>query len=192
MILRPNFYDPVTADRAAERIKLGLEPNRPTGLVLFGGQGSGVMLEIARRLPDVQLILICGRNQKLAEMLRALPAAAPRFVEGFTSEIPYYMHLSDFFIGKPGPGSISEAVAMHLPVIVSCNAWTLAQERYNVEWVREREAGLVVSNFRQIGSAVQSLLEKLERYRANVAKIENRAVFEIPEILAKILAAGPA
>ena len=81
---------------------------------------------------------------------------------------------------------------MHLPVIVSRNAWTLAQERYNAEWVREREAGLVVSNFRQIGSAVQSLLEKLERYRANVAKIENRAVFEIPEILAKILAAGPA
>ena len=64
MILRPNFYDPVTADRAAERIKLGLEPNRPTGLVLFGGQGSGVMLEIARRLPDVQLILICGRNRE--------------------------------------------------------------------------------------------------------------------------------
>ena len=30
-------------------------------------------------------------------------------VVGFTSEIPYYMVLSDFFIGKPGPGSISEA-----------------------------------------------------------------------------------
>lgn len=192
MILRPKFYEPVTADRVAERQKLGLDPNLPTGLVLFGGQGSGVMIEIARRLPDTQLIFICGRNQKLAETLRALPGRAPRFVEGFTSEIPYYMHLSDFFIGKPGPGSISEAVAMHLPVIVSCNAWTLAQERYNVEWVREREAGIVVSNFRQIGSAVKCLLDNLDRYRANVARIENRAVFEIPDILATILAAGPA
>lgn len=192
MILRPKFYEPVTTDRAAERKKLGLDPARPTGLVLFGGQGSGVMIEIAKRLPDTQLIFICGRNQKLAEMLRALPGRPPRLVEGFTSEIPYYMHLSDFFIGKPGPGSISEAVAMRLPVIVSCNAWTLAQERYNVEWVREREAGLVVSNFRQIGEAVNSLLQNLDRYRANVARIENRAVFEIPEMLAKILEAGPA
>ncbi len=188
MILRPKFYEPVTVDRAAERARLGLHPDRHTGLVLFGGQGSGVMLEIAERLPDTQLILICGRNQKLAGQLRALPASAPRLVEGFTSEIPYYMHLSDFFIGKPGPGSISEAVAMRLPVIVSRNAWTLAQERYNVEWVREHEAGLVVKNFEEISTAVETLLANLEGYRASVAEIHNRAVFEIPDILAKILA----
>jgi hypothetical protein len=187
MILRPKFYEPVEAERAAERVRLGLDPHRPTGLVLFGGQGSGVMLEIARRLPATQLIFICGRNRKLADALRALPSSAPRLVEGFTSEIPYYMHLADFFIGKPGPGSISEAVAMRLPVIVSSNAWTLAQERYNVEWVREREAGIVLRDFRSIRPAAEELIANLERYRANVARIENRAVFEIPEILAGIL-----
>ena len=118
MILRPHFYEPVNVDRAAERARLGLDPTRPTGLVLFGGQGSKVMLEIAERLRDTQLILICGRNEKLAARLKALRADAPRFIEGFTQEMPYYMYLSDFFIGKPGPGSISEAVAMKLPVIV--------------------------------------------------------------------------
>ena len=150
MILRPRFYEPVNVDRAAERARLGLDPAKPTGLVLFGGQGSSVMLEIARRLADTQLIFICGRNAKLAERLKALPAKAPRFIEGFTQEVPYYMHLSDFFIGKPGPGSISEAVAMKLPVIVERNAWTLPQERYNADWVRERHAGMVVANFRGI------------------------------------------
>ncbi len=187
MILRPKFYDPVTADRRAERIRLGLDPDRPTGLVLFGGQGSGVMLDIARRLPQTQLIFICGRNQKLVAMLKSMPASVPRFVEGFTSEIPYYMHLADFFIGKPGPGSISEAVAMRLPVIMERNAWTLAQERYNVEWVREHEAGIVLGNFRTIGPAVERLLGELGRYRGNVEKIHNRAVFEIPEILERVL-----
>ena len=54
------------------------------------------------------------------------------------------MLLSDFFIGKPGPGSVSEAVAMRLPVIVERNAWTLPQERYNAEWVLEKQLGLVV------------------------------------------------
>ena len=63
------------------------------------------------------------------------------FVEGFTKEVPRYMQLADYFIGKPGPGSVSEALAMKLPVIVESNAWTLPQERYNGEWVRERASG---------------------------------------------------
>src|SRR6266852_9036751 len=50
MILRPTFYEPVTADRSEERKKLGLDPDLTTGLVLFGGEGSNVMLEIAKRV----------------------------------------------------------------------------------------------------------------------------------------------
>jgi UDP-N-acetylglucosamine:LPS N-acetylglucosamine transferase len=187
MILRPRFYEPVNADRAAERARLGLDPAQPTGLVLFGGQGSRVMLEIAQRLDDTQLIFICGRNAKLADCLRSLPGKAPRLVEGFTEDVPYFMHLADFFIGKPGPGSISEAVAMKLPVIVERNAWTLPQERYNADWVLERRAGLVLPNFRGIRPAVTRLLGAIDEYRASVAKIENRAAFEIPEILGRIL-----
>jgi hypothetical protein len=187
MILRPTFYQPVTVDRAAERRRIGLDPDRPTGLVLFGGQGSKVMLEIAERLSDTQLILICGKNAGLADRLRSLPAKAPRYVEGFTSEIPHYMSLADFFIGKPGPGSISEAVAMGLPVIVERNIWTLPQERYNADWVLEGNAGIVLPNFRGIGEAVDALLQDLPRYREAVGQIHNRAVFEIPDILEKIL-----
>jgi 1,2-diacylglycerol 3-beta-galactosyltransferase len=186
MILRPKFYDLPDIDRAAERTRLGLDPANPTGLVLFGGQGSKVMLDIAERLGDRQLIFICGRNQQLAAKLR--PRRGPHFIEGFTSEVPYYMRLADYFIGKPGPGSISEAVAMGLPVIVECNLWTLPQERYNTEWVREKNVGVVLKNFRGIAPAVEQMIASLDHYRENVAKIENRAVFEIPEMLAKVLA----
>jgi UDP-N-acetylglucosamine:LPS N-acetylglucosamine transferase len=197
MILNPRFYAPIEADRSAERQRLGLDPQWPTGLVLFGGEGSAAMLEIARRLEraaqPLQLILICGRNQKLAATLRAMPRAMPSrmpmFVEGFTREVPYYMHLSDFFIGKPGPGSISEAIAMKLPVIVERNAWNLPQERYNCEWVREQDVGLVLRNFRGIAAAVKELLEPATyaRMRANAAAQSNRAVFEIPDMLESIL-----
>jgi UDP-N-acetylglucosamine:LPS N-acetylglucosamine transferase len=187
MIMRPRFYDLITVDRGEERKKLGLDPDRSTGLVLFGGQGSKVMLDIARRLDDTQLILICGKNAALAAKLKALPAKVPRHVEGFTQEIPYFMHLADFFIGKPGPGSISEALAMRLPVIVESNAWTLPQERYNAEWVRERGVGEVLPNFRGIREAATKMLGSLEEYRGRVEKIENRAVFEIPEFLSQLL-----
>ena len=97
------------------------------------------------------------------------------------------MQLGDFFIGKPGPGSLSEAVAMGLPVIVERNAWTLPQERYNAEWVRENNVGIVVPNFRGVREAVTEMLRDLEKYRASVGRVENRAVFEIPEMLEKIL-----
>ena len=193
MILHPRFYGPRVGDRLAEREKLGLRQDLTTGLVLFGGHGSQAMLDIAAQLDkpglDLQLILICGRNEKLANALRNANARLPRFVEGFTAKVNYYMQLADFFIGKPGPGSVSEALAMQLPVIVECNAWTLPQERYNAEWIVEKEVGLVLKNFKEIGAAVARLIEPqaLARYRAKAASLENRAVFEIPEMLQKIL-----
>ena len=100
------------------------------------------------------------------------------------------MHLADFFIGKPGPGSISEALAMQLPVITECNVSTLVHEKYNAEWVRQKQVGIVVRSFRHIHKAVEQFLEpeNFARYRANVAGINNRAVFEIAEIVQQILA----
>jgi hypothetical protein len=190
MILRPSFYEPQTADRASERSRLGLDPELPTGLVLFGGQGSSVMPEIAQRVTArAQFIFICGRNKKLAERLRGMDTKFPKYVEEFTSEIPYYMHLSDFFIGKPGPGSISEAIAMHLPVVVERNSWTLPQERFNTEWVREKKVGVVLKSFSDIDAGLRELLEpsNFGRFQANAAAITNRAVFEIPDILERLL-----
>ena len=193
MILAPRFYETPEIDRRAERQKLGLDPDLPTGLVLFGGHGSRKILDIARRLDQsglkLQLILICGKNQKLADELRKMPHRIPIFVEGFTAEIPHYMRLADFFIGKPGPGSISEALALNLPVLVERNAWTLPQERYNADWVVEKQVGLVLRSFRYIVPAVAELLqpENYRRFREKAAAQQNRAVFEIPDILEKIL-----
>lgn len=193
MILRPQFYEPVACSREEERTRLGLDPALPTGLVLFGGEGSSVMLPIAKRLgnssADLQLILICGRNAQIKARLERLKTRNRIFVEGFTKRIPYYMHLSDFFVGKPGPGSISEALQMNLPVVVERNAWTLPQERYNAEWVREQGVGVMLKNFRTVESAVEELLRsgELARMKARIAGMENRAVFEIPGILAGIL-----
>jgi hypothetical protein len=192
MILHPRFYHAPVADRIAERQRLGLERDLPTGLVLFGGHGSKVMLETAERIErsdlNVQMIYICGKNEKLAAALRARTSRLPRFVEGYTTRVNYYMQLADFFVGKPGPGSVSEALAMQLPVIVECNAWTLPQERYNAAWIMEKEVGVVLRNFRRVERAAEQMIEPatLARYRANVAAIKNRAIFEIPAIIEQI------
>lgn len=189
MILHPRFYEDRQLDRVAERKKLGLQPDLPTGLVLFGGQGSPVIRQILERVESAslptQFIAICGKNESVRSELAARRWKMPVFAEGFTTEVPYYMALSDYFIGKPGPGSICEALSMRLPVIVERNAWTLPQERYNCEWVSENEVGYVLSNFRTVSSAVRQLLEgdTLEKLKARAGRMNNQAVFEIPPIL---------
>jgi UDP-N-acetylglucosamine:LPS N-acetylglucosamine transferase len=187
MIINPDFYRDLHINRDAEMRKLGLDPNRPTGLVMFGGHGSRVMRGIAKRLDDVQLILICGHNAALVDQLRAQRARAPRVVVGFTSQMRYFMQLSDFFIGKPGPGSISEALQQGLPVIVVRNAWTMPQERYNTDWVLENEVGVVLDSFKAVRSGVAQVTDDIAKYRARVRRIHNRAVFEIPDLLEEIL-----
>jgi 1,2-diacylglycerol 3-beta-galactosyltransferase len=113
-------------------------------------------------------------------------------VVGFTREVNRLMHAADFLIGKPGPGSIAEAMISGLPVLVECNSSTLPQERYNTEWVIEKRVGVVIRSFKtDVVGAVKSFLEpeKLQEMKRNVAATENRAVFEIPELMASLLPA---
>jgi hypothetical protein len=193
MSLLPKFYNAAPADIPSERQKLGLNPNRLTGLVFFGSQGSELMLTIAQcleKLHDkVQLIFLCGRNEKVATLLRHSSIPLVMHIENFTQDIPYFMHLSDFFIGKPGANSISEAITMHLPVIVEGNHRTVSHERANVDWIRQHQLGLVIENFRNIDKAVQEMLDPkiFKKLRSHTAALQNRAVFEIPKILQEII-----
>jgi hypothetical protein len=197
MILRPDFYVQDRAEPIALRRELGLKPDLPTGMLLFGGFGSKVMYDIVERLEEagmpLQLIVICGRNQKLAEEFAARTWRLPLQVVGFTKEVHRLMRAADFLIGKPGPGSVAEAMVRRLPVILECNAWTLPQERYNAEWVREKRVGIVLHNFKEIVAGVKQLLEPamLAEFRTNVAALNNQAIFEIPVILSGLLGETP-
>lgn len=189
MILKPSFYHKPAINRVAEREKIGLDPALPVGVVLFGGHGSSAMLDIATKLdesPDaLQLIMICGKNEKLKNELENLKTRKKMLPLGFTKKVDYYMSLADFFIGKPGPGSISEALQFDLPVIVERNAWTMPQERYNTQWVKEKHVGIVLSSFRNIASGVSQLLEPatFQELQNNAKAYSNRALFEVPVIL---------
>src|SRR5271156_3070869 len=193
MIVRPEFYRPMELSREAERVHLGLDPTLPTGIVMFGSYGSSQMAAIARRIEvaghKTQLIFVCGHNDKLREHLESMQLSYPYHCVGFTQEIPYYMQLADYFIGKPGPGSISEALGMGLPVILERNVWTMVQERFNTDWVAKNRLGIVVPSFREIGGAVATMLDhdQFLSLRESVAAYDNRAVFEVLEILNSLI-----
>ena len=198
MILKPIFYRDMAGremaeDRCAARKAVGLEPDLPTALIMFGGYGSKAAEKIVDRLArtdlPLQTIVICGHNEKLCAALKDTPDC---HAVGFTDRVPDYMRMADFFIGKPGPGSISEALHMGLPVIIERNNLTMPQERYNTDWVSEKEVGVVIRDFKRIGDAVRFLLTdgRLEQFRENARRLGNRAVYEIPAMLERIMESG--
>lgn len=193
MIVHPKFYEPATIARRTGRRRLGLSPGLPTVLVLFGGFGSADMVTIVEQLRNsklpVQSILLCGRNDRLCRRLSKMKTQFPRIALGFTTDVASYMRLSDVFIGKPGPGSVSEALAIGLPVIVERSSKTMVQERYNVDWIEEQNVGIAIRSYTELPRALAHMLrpEVHASFRANIQSLRNRAVFEIPPILEQIL-----
>ncbi|HVN90032.1 MAG TPA: glycosyltransferase [Candidatus Binataceae bacterium] len=198
MIVQPEFYRIPEISRAQERERLGFHPELPTGIVMFGGYGSHRMEMIARRVAasglKTQLLFMCGHNQKLAVSLQAMKLPFPHHIVGFTDQVPYFMRLADYFIGKPGPGSLSEALVVGLPLIVERNALTMAHERFNTDWVLQNGIGAVVRSFAEAEKAIAPMLdpEQMNNFRQHVAAMRNRAVFEIPGMLESIMAAAGA
>lgn len=188
MMLSPSFYAP-PGEPPITRDSLGLDAGMLTTLISFGGNGSPVAATILDQLDaallPMQSIVLCGRNEKLQAKLAQRPRC---HAVGFTDRVADYMRLADIFIGKPGPGSISEALHMGLPVIVESNARTLVQERYNTTWVEERGVGIALASFAQIDTALRHLARDsvLATFRARAQAMPNRAVFEVPAILAGI------
>jgi UDP-N-acetylglucosamine:LPS N-acetylglucosamine transferase len=187
MVLRPEFYELLSFDRTQARRDVGISPEAFVGMVMFGGQGSSDMIRIAQQLAETPLILVCGHNQRLAQQLRALPARAPRMVLGFTPDIQRWMRLADFFVGKPGPGSISEAIQCGLPVVVTRDRKTMPQERFNTEWIRRQGVGLVISRWTHLPQAVDDLRAGLSGFRGRVAQTRNDATREVLELMSKLL-----
>lgn len=187
MILRPCFYRKQDVDRQSRYQELGLDTDRPTGLIMFGGNGSNEMLKIAKELSDRQLIFISGHNTDLAKKIKSQTPLAKHVVMGYVKDIGQVMQLTDYFVGKPGPGSLSEAVHMGLPVITFRSASTMPQERYNTVWVQENHLGKVIASTRELRDTVEQLLNDLPWFQQHVQKINNRAVYEVAEKLADIL-----
>ena len=95
------------------------------------------------------------------------------------------MDRSSFFIGKSGPGSINEALVKKLPVLVEDSKATMVQEQYNIEWILKYGFG---EKFK-LGDVetFDNFILNLNKYKYNVGRYNNKAVFEISEILTDIL-----
>ncbi|MCX5750044.1 MAG: glycosyltransferase [Candidatus Saganbacteria bacterium] len=185
----PRFAKPA-ASKAMKKRELGLDPGRFTVLLMGGGEGGGNMLKIVRSIDkaglNIQLIVIAGRNEKLKKQLEIMSERLSyrMKVYGFTNEVPEIMSASDLIITKAGPGSIAEALAKELPIVIT--SWLPGQEEGNVNYVLDKRLGVICRDFRQIAKTIKEMQapKNLNRIRANIKKVNNpRAVFEIAHII---------
>jgi len=144
MPIDPKFTLPIESKQELQR-KLGLEPGLPVVLLVGGGDGAGGIRSAVQaisqaRLP-VQLLIVTGRNKRLYMHLQRVRASlrVPAKIFGFVHNMPEIMHASDVIITKAGPGTICEALACDLPVILS--AFVPGQEEGNVTFITENNAG---------------------------------------------------
>jgi UDP-N-acetylglucosamine:LPS N-acetylglucosamine transferase len=190
MITNPSFYNTKNLNKNKRILELGFQVEIPIGLVMFGSHGSSYMVTIAQKLQNIrgpiQMIFICGHNDKLKLQLEAMHLNYSVYIVGLVDDVQNYMAIADFFIGKPGGASITEAAIMHLPMIILCGPKTLLQEKYNARWVQENEIGICINNLNQINYDVENVLNSIPKFRENYKKINNTGIFEIPEILQKI------
>jgi 1,2-diacylglycerol 3-beta-galactosyltransferase len=54
------------------------------------------------------------------------------------------------------------------------------------EWVAQNGLGVVLGSFRTVRAAITELTNNLPQWQAQVRQMQNRAVFEIPDILANL------
>jgi len=136
-------FGTVETPPAQLRERWGLDPKRSTALLVGGGEGSGgldkLMAAIDASGIDLQMLVVCGRNEQLKAKLEASNWAMPTQIHGFVTNMPELMHAADVVLTKGGPQSIVEGLASGRPMIVT---QTLpGQEEGNAEFVERRGVG---------------------------------------------------
>ena len=123
--IHPKFNVPIS--QADARARLGLDPDRPTILMMGGSMGYSdnrkLILQLGLCGIPFQLLVVCGNNKKqYAEMLHmAEMPDSPCTLHpyGFVTNVEEMMSAADCIITKPGGLTVSEALAKNLPMILS-------------------------------------------------------------------------
>ncbi len=174
--LRSEFFSLKNKEQALDSL-----PNQKRILIMMGGVGGEVAYDYTRKIGKiplgVHLIVIAGRNKKLKEDLENLqldPSNALS-VFGYTNEVAGLMAISDVIITKPGPGTINEALAMRLPMLIDHTNTSLFWERANVDIVLKYGVGQKVKKFNDLEELLTSYLQNSE-----MKERLNRSFFNVP------------
>jgi 1,2-diacylglycerol 3-beta-galactosyltransferase len=181
-------------EKRKARLKSHLNPKLFTVLMMGGGEGAGGLFEIVEKLNKttlkIQVIVIAGRNKRLEQKIkkRVHQYRFPLRIYGFTDQVAELMSESDLLVTKAGPGSIAEALAMDLPIIIT--SWLPGQEKGNVEFVVRENVGRVAKEPERIVRLIQEMQrpEEYQRIKKNIERVRKpHAALDIAKLLLRYI-----
>lgn len=192
--IRRAFCGGAAPDKATAKAALGLPRNVDAILVMGGGDGFGALrkivdalaAEIVKKAAPATIVVACGRN---AALKADLEAVYPGIVAlGFTKAIHEWMAAADLLLTKAGPGTIAEASALGLPVLLT--GYLPGQEYGNVSYVEDEGLGAFVGDPENIATEALAWLgdpAKLAAFRENALRAARPdATVEIAKDLARL------
>ncbi len=153
-------------DKNSIKKSLGLEIDKPTILVMGGGQGIGPIKAIISLLiktsANFQIIVVAGSNKKLYKWLCKIKNRLQKkiFPFGFINNIEELMCASDLVITKPGGITTAEALTMKLPMLI-VNPLP-GQEEYNSHHLLSIKAAIKVGHIKRIPGIIDMLFKNQE------------------------------
>jgi 1,2-diacylglycerol 3-beta-galactosyltransferase len=163
-------------EKEALRDKLGLERDRPTILIVGGGEGMGKVYKIARAIAkarvNAQLVVVAGRNKRLRRRLEKVDWEIPTTVFGFVTNMPELMGASNVIVTKAGPATISEALIIGLPILLS--GFIPGQEEANVEYVIDRGVGTLAERPQLIAATLAQWFQSENKTLTHIAQKAQR------------------
>jgi 1,2-diacylglycerol 3-beta-galactosyltransferase len=186
-------------ERMVLRRALGLSEDRFLVLLAGGGEGSGGLARraaaILRRYPDVEVVALCGRNQRLKRRLDRLAARSGGrlTVTGFTRHLADWLRSCDLVVTKAGPGTIAEATCCGAPLLLTSHL--PGQEAGNPEVVTRAGAGRRARGVRrmlaEIGRIRADARATQDMRRASAALGRPGAAAEIADLIAGLVPTSP-
>lgn len=175
--------------RQDARLKHGLSPDMITVLVSAGGFGVGPMEMLISSIDEVQtpiqMVVICGKNEKLKDDIGKLKTRHAKKVVGFTKEMDSYMAASDILVGKAGGLTSSEAFAQGL-ILVVVNP-VPGQEERNSDHFLEEGIALRCNNLPTLGFKIDTLLKDRDRMAAMKRNVQRFAHPHASEDIASLI-----
>lgn len=160
--LRPEFI--ARKDEKKIREEFGISDEKSVILIMMGGAGGEKAYHYAKRIGrmdlSIHLIVVMGKDTKIRKELEKIelhPSNAMTLF-GFTDRVADLMAISHVIVTKPGPGTISEAISMKLPILIDNTDRLLFWERINVDLVLKYGVGQRITHPRQIQDLLETYL----------------------------------
>ena len=166
------------------RNKYNLLPDRVTLLTSQGGEGIGKIEKYIRALCksdlSLNLLCVCGRNQKLKERIKRLSKRASSginlMVFGYVENIEELVYISDTVLGKGGPSTTFEAMTLNKPMIYS--HWVTYTEKPLIKYIVSQRAGWYtpsVKSFMDLMHDIVKTPDTLKKREAGCRKLSFRS-----------------